>query len=332
MPTGPPGLAISPAVMPMLHLARADDAGAVRAEDAGAGEVALHLVEEPGLVLGGHALGDARRRARCRASAASSTAALHARRGDEDARHGGAGGLLGVGDRGEDRDAVDVGAGLLRVGAGHHLGAVVPVAQAVEAALRAGEALVDDLGVLVDEDAMAALPTSRPARRRPAAASSIVGLEMSGSDSCSAEDRPALARRWCRRGGSRSASSMSTRPRAVTMPLATSSPLVMPPKMLMKIDRTFGSLLMTSRAPAITSALAPPPMSRKLAGWPPTWLTTSTVDMASPAPLAMMPTVPSRPTYCRPFSWAACLALVALLRGVVLRRTRGGGTRRCRRG
>ena len=50
------------------------------------------------------------------------------------------------------------------------------------------------------------------------------------------------------------------------MPLATSSPLVMPPKMLMKIDFTFGSLLMTSSAPAITSALAPPPMSRKLAG------------------------------------------------------------------
>ena len=50
------------------------------------------------------------------------------------------------------------------------------------------------------------------------------------------------------------------------MPLATSSPRVMPPKMLMKIDRTFSSLLMTSRAPAITSALAPPPMSRKLAG------------------------------------------------------------------
>ena len=60
------------------------------------------------------------------------------------------------------------------------------------------------------------------------------------------------------------------------MPLATSSPLVMPPKMLMKIDRTFGSLLMTSSAPAITSALAPPPMSRKLAGLPPTWLTMST--------------------------------------------------------
>ena len=100
--------------------------------------------------------------------------------------------------------------------------------------------------------------------------------------------------------------SICTRPRAVTMPLATSSPLVMPPKMLMKIDRTLGSLLMTSRAPAMTSAEAPPPMSRKLAGSPPTWLTMSTVDMASPAPLAMTPTKPSSPTYCRPLSWAAC--------------------------
>ena len=36
------------------------------------------------------------------------------------------------------------------------------------------------------------------------------------------------------------------------MPLATSSPLVMPPKMLMKIDFTLGSLLMTSSAPAMT--------------------------------------------------------------------------------
>ena len=74
------------------------------------------------------------------------------------------------------------------------------------------------------------------------------------------------------------------------MPFATSSPLVMPPKMLMKIDRTFGSLLMTSSAPAITSAFAPPPMSRKFAASPPTWLTMSTVAIARPAPLAMMPT------------------------------------------
>ncbi len=88
------------------------------------------------------------------------------------------------------------------------------------------------------------------------------------------------------------------------MPLATSSPLVMPPKMLMKIERTLASLTMTPSAPAITSAFAPPPMSRKLAGLPPTWLTMSTVLIARPAPLAITPTEPSSPTYCSPCSWA----------------------------
>ena len=57
----------------------------------------------------------------------------------------------------------------------------------------------------------------------------------------------------------------STRRIASTIPLATSSPRVMPPKMLMKIDFTLWSKLITSSAAAITSALAPPPMSRKLA-------------------------------------------------------------------
>ena len=89
------------------------------------------------------------------------------------------------------------------------------------------------------------------------------------------------------------------------MPLATSSPVVMPPKMLMKIDRTFGSVLMTSRALAITSALAPPPMSRKLAGAPPTWLTTSQRAHGQAGAVGDDADVPSRPTYCRPFSWAS---------------------------
>ena len=90
------------------------------------------------------------------------------------------------------------------------------------------------------------------------------------------------------------------------MPLATSSPRVMPPKMLMKIDFTRGSLLMTSRAPAMTSALAPPPMSRKLAG-----LAADLVDdveraHGQPGAVGDDADEPSRPTYCRPFSWAAC--------------------------
>ena len=75
------------------------------------------------------------------------------------------------------------------------------------------------------------------------------------------------------------------------MPLATSSPLVMPPKMLMKIERTLGSLVMTSsvlghhlRRGAATD------VEEVLDGSPPTWLTMSTVDMASPAPFAITPT------------------------------------------
>ena len=51
-------LAMWPAVMPMLHLPGADDAGAVRAEQLHVREVALELVEEPRLVVGGHAFGD----------------------------------------------------------------------------------------------------------------------------------------------------------------------------------------------------------------------------------------------------------------------------------
>ena len=54
------------------------------------------------------------------------------------------------------------------------------------------------------------------------------------------------------------------------MPFATSSPRVIPPKMLMKIARTFSSVVITSSAFAIWSAFAPPPMSKKLAGEPPT--------------------------------------------------------------
>ena len=98
MPTGPPALAISPAVMPMLALAGADDAGAVRAEQPHAREVALELVEEPGLVLGGHALGDAHDELDAALGRLHHRGA-HAGGGDEDARRGGAGLLHRLGDR-----------------------------------------------------------------------------------------------------------------------------------------------------------------------------------------------------------------------------------------
>ena len=80
---------------------------------------------------------------------------------------------------------------------------------------------------------------------------------------------------------------------ASTMPLATSSQRVIPPKMLNRIAVTFSSEVITSSASTIASAFDPPPASRKLAGSPPAWATTSRVDMQSPAPLPRMPTLPS---------------------------------------
>src|SRR5439155_17687420 len=97
---------------------------------------------------------------------------FHARRGDEDARGVGAGGRDRVGNGGVNGDALHVVARLLGVGAGDDLRAVRAVAQAVEAPLGTGKALVDDLGVPVDEDA-------HDAARETAvrAASSIVGFD-----------------------------------------------------------------------------------------------------------------------------------------------------------
>ena len=56
---------------------------------------------------------------------------------------------------------------------------------------------------------------------------------------------------------------------AVTMPLATSSVRVMPPKMLNRMHFTFGSAVMMRSAFTTFSGLDEPPMSRKLAGSPP---------------------------------------------------------------
>ena len=51
------------------------------------------------------------------------------------------------------------------------------------------------------------------------------------------------------------------------MPLATASQAVMPPKTLTKTDLHGRVARTISRPLAITSAEAPPPMSRKLAGF-----------------------------------------------------------------
>ena len=88
--------------------------------------------------------------------------------------------------------------------------------------------------------------------------------------------------------------------RASIRPRATSSPRVMPPKMLTRIASTLGSARMIRIAAATLSARAPPPMSRKLAGSPPARLTRSIVVIARPAPLTMQPIVPSSLMKVRP--------------------------------
>ena len=113
-----------------------------------------------------------------------------------------------LGDRVEDRDAVDVLATLAGRHSADDLGAVVAVAQAVVPALPTGETLHDDLGVGVDEDrhpqsALPALAIATAAR----AASSIVGSDrqLLGRDARRWRGSRGPPRRWCRRGGSRSA-------------------------------------------------------------------------------------------------------------------------------
>ena len=56
---------------------------------------------------------------------------------------------------------------------------------------------------------------------------------------------------------------------ACTMPFATSSPRVIPPKMLNRMARTLGSAVMMRRALTTFWGSELPPMSRKFAGSPP---------------------------------------------------------------
>src|SRR6266508_6592171 len=217
--------------------------------------------------------------------------------GHEDQRGVGA----GLGHRGghgvEDGDALDVLAGLAGGDAGNQVGAVLPVAQRVEAALAPGQPLDDQAGLGVDEDGHGYAPSLGMAPASSTAflaASSMVaaGTTLSEGDSASSS-RPSSALVPSRRTTSGTVTLSPSRSRASRTPWATRSPRVMPPKMLTRTLRTLASERMTSSPAAMVSADAPPPMSRKLAALPPTWATTSRVDMTRPAPLPMMPTQPS---------------------------------------
>ena len=83
---------------------------------------------------------------------------------------------------------------------------------------------------------------------------------------------------------------------AWTTPSATQSHLFIPANIFTKIASTFLSDLTNRNAFETLSGVAPPPISRKLAGSPPESLIVSIVAIARPAPFTMQPMFPSKPT------------------------------------
>src|SRR5512133_2157498 len=246
------------------------------------------MVVDAQLVVGGDALGDRDDGLDPRLGRLEDRVRGEARR-HEDHRGVGAGGV----DRGvegvEDRDALDVLAALARSHARHQLRAVAPVVHRVERALAPGDARHAQARLVVDQDAHRASSTTF------SAASFIVAAVWTLGSAASARIR--------RPSSSFVPSSLTTNGtvgviwlNAATSPLATSSQRVMPPKMLNSTALTLGLARMTSTALVIASALEPPPASRKFAGLPPYWATTSRVDMTSPAPLPRTPMSPSSET------------------------------------
>src|SRR5438093_2207362 len=190
-----------------------------------------------------------------------------------------------------DGDAVDLGTAGARLHAPDDVRPVLLHLPGVEAAL-AADALDDDARPLVDEDAHAAVRAAFAILTASAAASSMVASLMSGLPARRA--RPSFAR--VPESRTTSGTRGFTSARTSRMPFATSSPRVMPPKMLMSTLRTRSSERTISSAAFTTSSFAPPPMSRKFAASPPASLTASSVPMTSPAPFPMIPTLPSRRT------------------------------------
>src|SRR5690606_4247080 len=134
--------------------------------------------------------------------------------------------------------------------------------------LAAGDALDDDLAVLVEEDRHAHAPAASRAARS-AASSMVVTCETSGWSASSRIRRPSATLL----PSSRTTSGLvADSPRifsASTMPVATASHAVIPPNTFTNTLLTSGSPRITSSPAAITSADAPPPMSRKFAGFTP---------------------------------------------------------------
>src|SRR4051812_10860803 len=280
---------------PDVGLARREDAGTVRADETGRVR-ALQVCVDPQHVVHRNALGD-RDHELAAGVGGLEDRICGERRRHEDHRRVGACLCHAVVEGVEHRRALHVLAALAGRDAADQVGAVVLVVETVEAALTAGQAGDSELRVLAYEDAHRASSTTF------AAASSMVCATCTFGRFASARIwRPSTSLVPSRR--TTNGTFTSSWLKASIRPRATSSQRVMPPKMLNRTAFTFGSLRMTSTAEVIASAFEPPPASRKFAGSPPCWATTSSVDMTRPAPLPRMPMSPSSFTYVSPRSLA----------------------------
>jgi len=88
----------------------------------------------------------------------------------------------------------------------------------------------------------------------------------------------------------------STNLAAWIIPFAITSHFIIPPKILIKIVLTFGWEFNISNAVLTCYTLAPPPTSKKFAGYPPFNWMISIVAIANPAPLTIHPILPSKAT------------------------------------
>src|SRR6056297_3212154 len=258
-----------------LRLARADQAGAVRAD-----QTRATLLDEG---VGGHhvvhrkALGDAYDELDPGVDGLVDRVDGEGRR-HEDAADVRAGLLDRVADGVEHGNAHMLLATLARRHATDQVASVLLHLPGVESAVAASDPLDDDPAALVGEDAHCAPPASS---RAFCTASSMVTAGCSSLPSSIL--RPSSSFVPVRRTTIGTLTSIISL--AFSSPAATSSQRVIPPKMLNRIAFTLSSRRMIFMAVTTFSGLLLPPMSRKFAGLPPKCWTRSMVAMANPAPL-----------------------------------------------
>src|SRR5439155_297559 len=264
--------------------ARADDASAVRPYERRAAlfgvpaEVALHPhhVLRRNAVRDGHDQPNAGvRRLHDRVGAK--------RRGDENQARRGARGRYRFLHRIEDRAPQMVGAALSRGDASHDIRAVGDHLLGVEGALVAGEALDDDAGLLIEQDAHAALTRSRASTTRSAASERVSAVRI-GRPLSVRMRRPSST--FVPASRTTSGTGTWTSRTAWTTPCATQSQRLIPANTFTRMARTRLSESTRRNAAATRSGLAAPPISRKFAGSPAACLIMSIVAMARPSPNA----------------------------------------------